>query len=109
MIKHQAIQLGIAKLGGVCNCWRHNSFLASAENWSKDCLQLDKHWHMTKDIEPELGVNQVCCREQVSLIRSKVASISCVKRTTDTLKSLLNVYPRNHQQAQSSSRDCRHF
>ena len=71
MIKHQAIQLGIAKLGCVRNSWRHYSFLASAQSWSKDGPQFDKQWHMTKDKEPELGVNKVCCRRQVSVLCSK--------------------------------------
>ena len=69
MIKHQAVQLGIAKLGGVCKSWRHDSFLASAHSWSKNCPQLDKHRSMTKNEEPELGVNQVCCRKQTLIVR----------------------------------------
>lgn len=67
MIKHQAIQLGIAKFGGVCNSWRHDGFLASAHSWSKDCPQLNHDWYMTKDKELELGINQICCRKHISV------------------------------------------
>lgn len=63
MVKDEAIQLGIAKFGGVCNSWCHHSFLSCAQSWSQDCPQLHKHWHMTKDEKPELGVNQICCNK----------------------------------------------
>ena len=110
MIKHQAIQLGIAKLGGICNSWRHYSFLASAQSWSKYCPQFDKKWYMTKNKQPEPGVNQVCCRRQAEgrsqLHAVKVATISCRKRTADTLKSFFNVF--THSCAETASTKYRH-
>ena len=66
MIKHQAIQFGIAKFGGICNSWRHYGFMASAHSWSQNCPQLSHDWYMTKNKEPELGINQICCRKNTS-------------------------------------------
>lgn len=67
MVKHQAVQLSIAHLGGICNSWCHHSFLTSAQNWGKNCPQFDTQWNISKYEESKLGVNQIRCKEQFDL------------------------------------------
>lgn len=85
MIKHEAIQLGIAKFGGVCNSWRHDGFLTSAHSWSKDCPQLNHDWYMTKDKEPELGINQICCNTHISIVGCGTVYKACIERRAGIL------------------------
>ena len=61
MVQQEAIQAGVAQLGGVSNCRCHDLLCCFAHHGRHDGFQLDMQWHSLEYAQPHPGCHQIGC------------------------------------------------